>query len=273
MNQINNLLPTSNKNDPFSICPDENLYDSLCLNDSNELSDDEMPFLSLLIQINERAKENINKISTHSTPRRSNFIVYTNDKKKKRGRQNKKNNKTPVHNSAQFDNLQRKIQVHFFTFVIDFCNEALKKEFKCFKKTFKNVNYKNKNTINYEYNFGLKKLCIKDILSMKISKKFKRYKKSYNKDLLESIENSSPWLDKLFQMNYLELFSYYFNNGNPLDKIMFENKEIKLSKKTQSFYYLLEKNKNLRKNLINTAEIVYFDGKDIDEYPFFIEKK
>ena len=272
MDQINNFSPTSNKNDPFSIYQCESLYDSLYSNDSNKWSDDESrlfsnpSFLSLLIQINESFKENQNKIST-------NFIVYNYDKKKKRGKPSKKNNKKQVHTSAQFDNLQRKIQVHFFTFVIDFCNDALKKEFKFFKKSFKNINYENKTTINYEYNFGLRKLCIKDILSMEISKKYKRYKQSYNKDLLESKEHSSLWLDKLFQMNYLDLFSYYYNNGNPLDKIMFENEEMKLSEKTKSFYYLLEKNKNLRKNLINTAEIVYFDGKDTEEYPFFTEKK
>ena len=49
------------------------------------------------------------------------------------------------------------------------------------------------------------------------------------------------WLDKLFEMNYLELFKYYYNNGKPLNKIVFENKGIILSSKTKSFYYLLEK--------------------------------
>lgn len=52
---------------------------------------------------------------------------------------------------------------------------------------------------------------------------------------------------------------------------MFENEEIILSKKTRSFYYLLEKYKNLKKNLINTAEIVYFDGKENYEGPFSTE--
>ena len=62
--------------------------------------------------------------------------------------------------------------------------------------------------------------------------------------------------------NYLELFYIYYNNERPLEKIMFRNEEIILSKKTKSFYYLLEKgkNKDLKQELITTAKIVYFGG-------------
>ena len=97
---------------------------------------------------------------------------------------------------------------------------------------------------------------------MKISEKYTSYKEFYNEELLKKIEYSSKWLDQLFQMNYLKLFSYYYNKGKPLDKIVFENEEIILSKKTKSFYYLLEKYKYLRQHLINTVESVYFDGKE-----------
>ena len=71
-------------------------------------------------------------------------------------------------------------------------------------------------------------------------------------------------------MNYLKLFNYYYNKGKPLDKIVFENKEVILSNETKSFYYLLEKYKSLRQNLINTVESVYFDAKESIEIPFTI---
>jgi len=273
----NNCSSISTNYNFFSNEHEESLYDSLYSNDSNKYSDEEISilssssFLELLLEINERVNDNLQKKSVQPTSRRPNFIVDKNDKKNKRGKQNKKNSKKPVHNSSQFDNLQRKIQVHFFTFVIDFCNDALKKEFEFANKSFKNINYDNKTTINFEYTFSLRKLCIKDLLKMKISKKFKRIEITYNEDLLKNIESSSSWLTKLFQMNYLELFSYYYNSRKPLDKIVFENEEIILSKKTRSFYYLLEKYKNLKKNLINTAEIVYFDGKENYEGPFSTE--
>ena len=73
-------------------------------------------------------------------------------------------------------------------------------------------------------------------------------------------------------MNHLKLFNYYYNKGQPLDKIVFENEEIILSEETKSFYYLLDKYKYLRQNLINTVENVYFEGKENYETNFSIEK-
>ena len=98
---------------------------------------------------------------------------------------------------------------------------------------------------------------------MDISTKYKKYENSHNKDLLEKIENSSSNLSELFEMNYLELFSYYYNERKPLKEIVYKNKVINLSKnvKCKSFSYLLEKNKNLRKNLIDTAEREYIKSK------------
>ena len=46
---------------------------------------------------------------------------------------------------------------------------------------------------------------------MDISTKCKAHIKSHNRDLLEKIESSSPILSELFEMNYLELFMYYYN--------------------------------------------------------------
>ena len=63
-------------------------------------------------------------------------------------------------------------------------------------------------------------------------------------------------------MNYLKLFDYYYNKEEPLYKIIFENKEILLSSKTKSFYYLLEKNQDLKQEIIDTAKLVYFNGND-----------
>ena len=60
---------------------------------------------------------------------------------------------------------------------------------------------------------------IKDLLNLKISDKCKTYDKDYNQKLLEKIE--SAWLNKLFSMNYLEMFKYYYNNEKPLKKIVF----------------------------------------------------
>ena len=111
--------------------------------------------------------------------------------------------------------------------------------------------------MNFAYVSKLKKSSIKDLLNMEISEKYKTYNKYENQILLSKFKGS--WLDRLFQMNYLELFRYYYNNGQLLKKIVFENREIVLSPKTKSFYYLIEKNKDLSQNIIDTVKSVYFD--------------
>ena len=111
--------------------------------------------------------------------------------------------------------------------------------------------------MNYNYTSKLKNSTIKDLLKMDISDKYSRYEKTYNKDLLEEIENSSPFLSELFEMSFLELFNKYYNEGNPLDKIVYKNKIINLSDETKSFSNLIDKNKDIEKYLIDIAERVY----------------
>ena len=223
---------------------------------------DDSSILNLLIEIDLKAKKNLHKNSTKQTQKKPTFIVNKIEKKTKRGKQSITKSKKGIHDNTKLDNLIRKIQVHFLTFVIFFCTDAFKKEFEFSNESFKNINYENKTTVNFDYIFRLKNLRVKDLLKMRISDKFKRYNEFYNEELLKRIEYSSQWLSKLFEMNYLKLFSYYYNEGRPLYKIVFENEEIILSKETKSFYYLLEKYKHLRQNLINTVESVYFDGKE-----------
>ena len=263
-----NIPSVSSNIDPLLNAQIEGLDDSIYSKDSNEFLEEEInsfsssSILSLLIEIDLKAKENLHKKSTKQTPKKPTFIVNKIEKKTKRGKQSTTKSKKGIHDNTKLDNLIRKIQVHFLTFLVSFCSDAFKKEFKFSNESFKNINYGNKTTVNFDYIFRLKNLCVKDLLKMKISKKFKRYNGFYNEELLERIEYSSQWLSKLFEMNYLKLFSYYYNEGRPLDKIVFENEEIILSKETKSFYYLLEKYKDLRQNLINTVESVYFDGKE-----------
>ena len=191
--------------------------------------------------------------------------------RKKRGRHRLKNSSKSVHSSKDFDNLHRKIKVHFMTFLIDFLNDALLAEYGFPSFTFKQKNYKSKNKVNFEETYKMKHNSIKEMLNLEISGKFSTYDKSVNKELLSNIKSS--WLDKLFQMKCLELFNLYYNNGEPLRKIVFENKEIIISKKTKSFYYLLEKYKDSKQIIIDTAKIVYLNDIDNNGKIFSIMNK
>ena len=51
-------------------------------------------------------------------------------------------------------------------------------------------------------------------------------------------------------------------------KVVYEEHEIILSLKTKSFYFLLEKYKSIRQNIIDVAKIVYLNDCDGYEFPF-----
>ena len=181
--------------------------------------------------------------------------------KNKRGRKNKlkttkKSRKT--HSNKSFDNLLRKIQVHFLTFLIGFVNDILKKDLNYSHKfSFKQIKTEIKNNVKYENVSKLKEMTVGDILQKDISKKYKRYNKCYNREIFEKIQRKSNWFDELFKMKYLELFNYYYNEGFPKKIFLYKKSEIILSPKTKSFYYLIEEYKDLRQDLIKTVKEVY----------------
>ena len=105
---------------------------------------------------------------------RNNFLV----KKKTRGRTRKKKSEKVPHGNKSFDNIQRKIQVHFLNFVISFCNDALNYYFKNSPFYFKKMNQKEKINVNFNYVSKLKKSSIKDLLKSEISNKFKTFDKN-----------------------------------------------------------------------------------------------
>ena len=247
-------------------------YDSIeSIKEDEEENNSNDSILSLLVQINRVPTENTknNSIDESRTP--DIYFNVSNDKKTKRGRAAKnKNGKKEVHDNTKFDNLIRKIKVHFSKFIIDFSNSALKEEYKCCKVEFKYINNENKINVKSSYLSDLKKSTIKDLLKMDISTKCKAHKKSHNRDLLEKIESSSPFLSELFEMNYLELFRYYYNDKKPLKGIAYKNIDINLSgnEKCESFSYLLDKYKNLRKYLIDTAESEFLKRKEENKSNF-----
>ena len=192
------------------------------------------------------------------------FVLIQEIGVKKRGRQKKSiglNDK--IHINSAFDNLQTKIQVHFLSFIINISNDALITEFgQNTFYNFKDITYKIKKKVNYKLSIIYKNSSIKNILRNEISPKYKKYNKYINFDILNEVCNKSIWLEKFFNLNFLNLFVFYYNKGMPIKKIRFEGKDIIFSSRTKGFYDLLEKNENLKMKLIETAKIAYFCGYD-----------
>ena len=162
------------------------------------------------------------------------------------------------------DNMIGWIQKHFLIFLINFCNDALKTEYKHSLYHFFHINYTIRACSRRNFFSKFTKSKIKDILNFEISPIYRRYDKSENKKLLEKIIPSSEWLNHLFEMNYLDLFKSYYNKEKPLNKIYFENKLIVFSPNTKSFYFLLEKykDKDWKQDIIDIAKRYYLNEND-----------
>jgi len=172
----------------------------------------------------------------------------------KRGRKKLEKNlfNQKYHYSDDYDNILRKIQVSFITFLIRLSNDALKTVFgKETKYLFKDINYKHKKDIKHDYIEYLKTISLGDILQMDISPKSKILKQDSNKITYLKVCKESEELKKLFDINYLYLFQkYYLNFINDGKHIMdIDGLKITLSSKTETFFNLLKKMRKIKPSL------------------------
>ena len=69
--------------------------------------------------------------------------------------------------------------------------------------------------------------------------------------------------------NFLDLFKVYYNDKQPLKEYYiynekYETKKIIVSSETKSFYYLLEKEKNLKDNMNEIVEKNYINKRELN---------
>ena len=80
--------------------------------------------------------------------------------------------------------------------------------------------------------------------------------KYINKTNLKKLRKE-PLFEDIFRMEYLELFSLYYNDEQPLEEISINSKQVKLSDKSKSFYGLLKNNEDLKEDIIKYTQMVY----------------
>ena len=125
--------------------------------------------------------------------------------KQKRGRVRKSLRKemSKSHDRNTIDNLLRKVQVHYLSFITTFLNNVLIALNK--SKKFQKLDYKYKRNIKKTFVNSLKIKNIGDIIGSEISDKYKKFDKNYNKALFEEYKKDEI-LSELFKKQYLELF-------------------------------------------------------------------
>lgn len=189
-------------------------------------------------------KEDVNYSTGSNSNVKFNTLLY-----QKRGRKTDEkktstiSSKPKIHSANDNDNIQRKIQVNFFTFLVNLANDAVHSLLPTNeKRIFLNINYKDKQGINAEKTVMLKHYNYSDILNMNISDKYIKYPLDHNKKLLNELINKNILLKKFFEQEYVLIFKkYYYNDKKPLqDYYEFEGEKIYISKKTKNFYYLLK---------------------------------
>ena len=100
----------------------------------------------------------------------------------KRGRKTTKVTKKATHSALLKDNITRKIQVHFLTFLVSLINDIIS-TFPLKGVSLKNLAYNMKEKISNVYFEKLKKSSIKELIeNINISSKFKNYKENINKE-------------------------------------------------------------------------------------------
>lgn len=158
--------------------------------------------------------------------------------KKKRGRKSLNENKVKIHDKMSRDNILRKVQIDYLTFLIKFLNVIIKRFDQTADLFFLPLDYKFKKTVNKDFLNDLTKSSIYSIVvTAKISKKFRNYNIDYNSQVMSLIDEKCPSLIEFMKNNfYLDFFRnvYYQKersinlNKFGLDKIVLLPKNVKL---------------------------------------------
>ena len=184
--------------------------------------------------------------------------------KKKRGREKVKKQEINendgigyirIHDKHTSDNVLRKIQVHYISFIVSFINEILKGL--GFKQKFLNLTYSFKKNINKEFINSLKTKDIGNILCNKISGKYKK-DENINKNIYDEIIQKNEIIKKILLEKYSLLFKNIYYKSNKIINLSEYglNKQITLSGGVKMFKDLL---KDFEIKDINKKHIKYIN--------------
>jgi len=233
-NEINSLDSQSAKSN-------ENFFSM-----KNSLPPPPTPFdLNQEYLMNNDEKEKIFENNSKDKEKTLKFLLIT---KEKRGRKKYSNKKVKrIHNKNTADNLLKKIQVHYLSFIVSYLNEILQNL--NYNIRFLKLDYRFKMNVSRKFFESLKKKTIGEIISSEISVKYKKSDKYINKKLYEQIKDNEV-LNKIFEDNYLKLFRNIYYKSNKIINLKEYglNKDIYLSNNVKMLNDLLKTNEDLDTN-------------------------
>ena len=180
---------------------------------------------------------------------------------KKRGKKPLYKRKEHIHTALDNDNILRKIQVHFLTFLVCFTNDYIDSIFKNVHKKniphFRNFDYGIKKIINQEAIEKMKYSTVGEILQKQASRKNKSCAININQITYYKLCQLYPelkyiYFNKLFKEFFIE---YYYNKNKRV--IILNGVYINLSIRTQGFNTLIKENINFSEKFRNIASCFY----------------
>ena len=204
--------------------------------------------------INENCTKSTNSLNNNSGkifsviyPKKSNLRDNKNIQYIKKRKKTKNLNKK-THTGFDDDNILRKIQVHFITFIKFFCNDVISNLINEKKiPKFKDIDHQLKKCVNHRNIEKFKKLTIGEIIQLKLSPKIKKYDIKINSNIYDEVCQRNPFIKDFFKIKYSDLFKEYYNNKTKLFNV--NGTIIHLSEETKTFNDLINKKKyyNYRK--------------------------
>ena len=135
-------------------------------------------------------------------------------------------------------------------FIINFINVCNPLEGK--KNKFMQFNYEDKRNTNSAHIKELEDSSLYDLLiNTPISDKYTKANEYTNKKITDKLSKyKDDFFNKLFKMNYIEFFNYYYNDNKPSKEININGRSIRLTTKTktETFYELIKKIKQKDKD-------------------------
>ena len=271
---INNYKETDiNQNiDDNNIIDSENIqtnkYDTKSENDKQ---------LDLFINISDLKKlKNDKKPKNYSNKylkRIFNLKLYDNNKNlicRKRGRKALiQKDILHTHSALDNDNILRKIQVHFLTFLVSFTNDYIDSLYPNIGKKallhFRHIDYKVKRIINFESIEKMKSQTIGEILQKQASPKNKTCVDNINQLVYDRLCEQYPnlkinYFNKLFKEFFIE---YYYNKNDK--NIILNGIKVHLSNKTRTFNSLIQKNIKYIEKFRNIASYFYIKNNEVND--------
>ena len=194
-------------------------------------------------------------------------------------RKNKKSKRKKEHTKFEKDNVLRKINIHYLSFIVKYVNFNIKKLISKEHPLFTNLCYNFKKSINNNFFNELKNKTLGEILKNEGSNKNKRkiiYQKDENEKIFNSVYKTN--LKDLLDINYIEFFRHvYKSRTHESQKFLEIYKKYKAPKNILFFDDFM--NKEMKKDKINgelyKERLKYISNREFNNegYPFFEAKK